>query len=186
LVPNKNVDRLLEAFALATKRGSIRSLTLVGDGPERQRLEKLAVRLGVHPLTRFLGDLPDDAKWRLLIEEADIFISASRREGLAIATLEALAAGNPAIISYTPGGPQQGATEYMRHGQNGLITDGTVPSLAAAMDLLAWDQELYESLSKNAIDTARRYTWDSAASQLEQIYERAISVKARVEPALLL
>jgi glycosyltransferase involved in cell wall biosynthesis len=184
LVPHKHVDRVLQAFALAAQRGTVRSLTLIGDGPERQRLERLAVDLGVRPLTRFLGDVPDETKWRILVDEADVFISGSPREGIAIAVLEGLATGNPAIIAYTPGRFQQGALEYLRDGHNGIVTDGSAPALASALNRLCSDPDMYETMSRNAIGTARDYTWDSAASTLERIYEGAISMKARPQAAV--
>jgi L-malate glycosyltransferase len=181
LVPNKRVHVLLEAFALAAKRGSVKSLTLVGDGPERGRLERLAFDLGVGSMTRFLGDVTDDVKWRVLVKEADIFISASPREGVAIAVLEAMAAGNPAIISHIPGRFQQGSLEYLRDGYNGLVTDGSPSSLAASLHRLCADQDTYELLSRNAVNTAGEYTWDSVASRLEQIYDDALAPRTRHE-----
>jgi glycosyltransferase involved in cell wall biosynthesis len=179
LVPHKHVDLVLQAFALAAQRGAVRSLTLIGDGPERQRLESLAGDLGVRPLTRFLGDVPDETKWRTLVDEVDVFISASPREGIAIAVLEALATGNPAIIAYAPDRFQQGAVEYLRDGYNGIVTDGSTEALASALHRLCSDEDIYERMSSNAIDTARDYTWDSAVSTLERIYEGAMSRSAK-------
>jgi glycosyltransferase involved in cell wall biosynthesis len=184
-VPHKHVDLVIKAFAVAARQhGSVRSLTLIGDGPERNRLESLAVDLGVRSLTSFLGDVPDDRKWRILVDEADVFISASPREGIAIAVLEALATGNPAIIAYTPDRFQQGAVEYLRDGHNGIVTDGSEPALASALHRLFSDPDLYESMSRNAIDTARDYTWDSAVSTLERIYEGAIATRAQPKAAV--
>jgi glycosyltransferase involved in cell wall biosynthesis len=179
LTPNKKVHVLLDAFALALKDPSsrARSLAIVGDGPERQRLEENADRLGIAPWVRFLGDLSENAKWDLLTSEVDTFVSASPREGFSIAALEALSSGNPAIISYQPGRSQQGATEYLTDGVNGLVTDGGKVALANAMTRIASDPNLYRDLSLNAIRTASAYLWDDVTQGLVDIYRAAIKPK---------
>ena len=173
LVRNKRVDRLIEAHALALKDGGLQSLTIVGGGPERERLSAVAVSLGVSSSVRFTGEVSDEIKWRILRDETDVFVSASPREGIAIAVLEALAAGNPAIITHIPDDFQQGATEYLSNGYNGIVTDGSVQNLARALHNVCGNSENYAAMSRNAINTASRYTWDSAALTLERIYEGA-------------
>jgi glycosyltransferase involved in cell wall biosynthesis len=176
LVPNKKVDILLEAFALA-KQGSaakVRSLTILGDGPDRVGLEGLAARLGIAPYVQFMGDVSDEQKWHVLASQVDTFVSASPREGFSLAALEALSAGNPAIISYRPGLSQQGATEYLRDRFNGIITDGSRQSLAQAITELASDEELYRRLSENATQIASAYLWENVAHTLTDIYEGAV------------
>jgi glycosyltransferase involved in cell wall biosynthesis len=176
LVPNKKVDVLLEGFALAKKeaQADVRSLTILGDGPDRMRLEQLATRLGVAPHVQFTGDVSDEQKWRILATEVDTFVSASPREGFSLAALEALSAGNPAIISYRPALSQQGATEYLRDRFNGIITDGSSASLAQAITQMAGDEQLYRRLSENAVQTASAYLWENVAHSLTDIYESAV------------
>lgn len=91
LRPEKNLSRLLRAFALV--RSSIQAeLIVVGDGPERPRLENLASELGVSEHVRFTGYTPDPApRYR----EFDIFALSSDTEQMPISVVEAMAAGLP-------------------------------------------------------------------------------------------
>jgi glycosyltransferase involved in cell wall biosynthesis len=179
LVPNKRVDRVLQAFAAARQNGRCRSLAIIGDGPERGRLESLAKQLGISSVTTFHGEVSEEIKWRILVEDSDVFVSASPREGMAIATLEGLAAGNPAVIASTRDGHQQGALEYLHDDYNGVVTDGSIQSLASGLVRVFSDPDRYRDLSIHAVLTAARYTWDAAACNLERIYESAIESRAR-------
>jgi glycosyltransferase involved in cell wall biosynthesis len=147
-------------------------LTIVGDGPEKHRLEALAAELGLSNWVRFTGEVDDDRKTEILVNEADVFASASLREGFCLSALEAMAAGNPVVISHQPGLSQNGTTEYVADGVNGLITNGDIESLAGAFLRITTGPDLYREMSRNAVDTASRYTWDAAAAQLEMIYKR--------------
>jgi glycosyltransferase involved in cell wall biosynthesis len=174
LVPNKKVALALAAFAKAAEMGSAQTLTVVGDGPDRPVLQNLARDLGVGAMVTFTGEVDEDTKLKLLIA-ADVFLSASPREGIAIAVLEAMSAGTPAIISHRAGVTQNGALEYLRDGWNGLVTDGTPLALASAFHRLNTDSGLYATISANATTTAGRYSWDTVADGLERIYRSVIA-----------
>ncbi len=178
LVPDKKVDVLLAAFARARAGQRIRTLTVVGDGPERGRLERLAGELGIADAVHFAGDVSDQVKTDQL-RGADLFVSASPREGISIAVLEALAAGTPAVVSHRQGENQNGALEYIIDGVNGAVTDGGVASLAGAMHRLA-DPAGYAHLSHSAVATAARYSWDTAARDLQGIYQSVLHEQLEV------
>jgi glycosyltransferase involved in cell wall biosynthesis len=102
LVPRKNIHVLIAAVEQLMKEGEGTALSLViaGTGPEEARIQRLAERLpGV---VRFVGFV-DEARKRSLLSQSDVFVQLSTREGLSIATLEALASGVPAIVSNLPG-----------------------------------------------------------------------------------
>ena len=91
LRPEKNLQRLLEAFAkLATIRPL--RLTIVGDGPQRGELEVLASRLGIADAVTFAGHQRDPAD---LVRDFNIFALSSDTEQMPISVLEAMAAGLP-------------------------------------------------------------------------------------------
>jgi len=98
LDPIKDQATLLRAFAVARLPGW--QLQLVGEGPERLRLETLALELGLDPAAVFLGrraDIPE------LLGQADLFaFSTTAAEGFGIALIEAMAAGLPVIASDVP------------------------------------------------------------------------------------
>jgi len=101
LLPDKRFDRFLAAVALARRQVPAVHGILVGDGPERQRLERLAQQLGLVPDgVHFLGH-----RWNLehlLRYDADVLMLTSDQEGFPNEVLEAMAAGLPVIT--TPAG----------------------------------------------------------------------------------
>ena len=102
LVPGKEVDCLLRALALSARRGVIRSATIVGEGPERQRLEKLADGLPV----AFVGARTGRAVAELLAAHRYLVLPSARNETFGLVALEAIAAGCVVIGSDHGGIPE--------------------------------------------------------------------------------
>ena len=100
LVPRKNIHVLIAAVEQLVNEGAELSLVIAGTGPERERIERLAQQSAGS--VRFVGFI-DEARKRQLLSEANAFVQLSTREGLSIATLEALASGLPCIVSDLPG-----------------------------------------------------------------------------------
>jgi glycosyltransferase involved in cell wall biosynthesis len=96
LIPRKGYDVLLRAVGPLLAGRPERHLLVVGDGPDRAALEALAADQGVRAQVRFLG-LRNDAA--ALVADADLFVLASRAEGLSFALLEALAAAVPVVAT---------------------------------------------------------------------------------------
>ncbi|TXS35390.1 glycosyltransferase [Streptomyces sp. t39] len=95
LVPGKRFDVLVEAVAALPDA----VLLLAGDGPEREALRALAVRLGAAGRVRLLGERSDVPA---LLSAMDAFVSASREEAFGLAVVEALAAGLPVLHGICP------------------------------------------------------------------------------------
>ena len=115
LVPQKGLDLLIRAFASLDP--SLRAgwrVTLVGDGPERDRLQRLAQDLAVGECVVFEGFRSDPFSF---MQRASIFALPSRFEGMPNALLEAMAAGLPAVVSDASPGP----LEMVRDGVHGLV-----------------------------------------------------------------
>ena len=96
LIPRKNVETLLAAFARMERRDA--SLTIIGDGESRRDLERRAAELDIADRVEFTGLLDRDAMYRRLVD-ADLGVSMSFGEGLPVATLEVMAAGCPVVLS---------------------------------------------------------------------------------------
>jgi glycosyltransferase involved in cell wall biosynthesis len=127
LVPRKNIHVLIAAVEQLVKEGEALSLVIAGTGPEKERIERLAERLpGV---VRFVGFV-DEARKRSLLSESDVFVQLSTREGLSIATLEALASGVPCVVSNLPG-----VREPITPGRTGWYVDDpeNVSSVVASL-----------------------------------------------------
>lgn len=96
LSPEKNQQRLLKIFASLTESIPNANLWFVGDGPDRKKLEDIALELGISNKVHFWGirfDIPS------ILAGMDVFIFPSILEGLPISLLEAQAAGLPCIVS---------------------------------------------------------------------------------------
>ena len=148
LVGRKGIDTVLQSLpALLAEFPDLRYL-IGGDGPDRQRLEQLAQRLGVTPAVSFLGKI-DPAALPHLYRQADIFIMPARAEeenssveGFGIVYLEASASSLPVIAGHSGG-----SAEAVRDGQTGLLIPPDDPARAveAASRLLrdpVWRRQL--------------------------------------------
>jgi glycosyltransferase involved in cell wall biosynthesis len=100
LVPRKNIHVLIAAVEQLVREGEALSLIVAGTGPEEDRIRQLAEQS--HGAVRFAGFI-DEARKRQLLAEGDVFVQLSIREGLSIATLEALASALPCVVSNLPG-----------------------------------------------------------------------------------
>lgn len=125
---NKGFDTLLHALQELPQGAH---LSLAGEGPERQALQRLATQLGVTDRVSFLGWRQDRGA---LLAGCDIFLCPSRHEPLGNVVLEAFSAGRPVIAAAS-----QGPKEVIRNGETGLLVPvEDAPALAAAViDLIA-------------------------------------------------
>ncbi len=96
LAADKGLEYLIEAAAILPRTGRRIQIVIAGDGPARDRLERLAMNLGVTDRVRFLGFREDVGD---LLAACDMVVLPSLREGLSIALLEAMAAGKPIIAT---------------------------------------------------------------------------------------
>jgi colanic acid/amylovoran biosynthesis glycosyltransferase len=141
LTPVKGQAVLLDAVALLAARGVAVELTVVGDGPERARLEARAAGLPV----RFLGALGEPEVARAYAG-ADAFALSSLYEGLPVVLLEAMSHGLAVVAPAVAAIP-----EVVRDGVDGLLVAPARPdALAGALERLAADAELRERLGAAA------------------------------------
>ncbi len=158
----KAYDVLLAAFALFAEGSPDWRLVVLGDGPLREALEARARDDGISPRVAFRGRVSDPYPY---YRSADIFVLASRYEGMPNALLEAMSCGLPSIVTDASSGP----LEYVAHEVTGLVvpTEDSL-ALAAAMDRLAGSRDLRRRLglaakARIADDgfTLAQITWES-------------------------
>lgn len=158
---------LLDAFRRALSRDPAPPLrlVLVGDGPERSRLEDLARPIAAKVI--FTGHVRDP--WPLL-NAADIFALPSHSEGSPLVLFEAMSARCPIVASAVGGIP-----EVLVHGETGLLVPARKPSaLRDALLKLANEPQLRASLSAAAASVVAGYTPARYASCLLGIYESVL------------
>jgi glycosyltransferase involved in cell wall biosynthesis len=138
LIPLKQVDRLIEALREIPELG----LVVVGDGPERPRLERIAQELGVSGRVYFAGQRSKKETLSLMAA-CDFFVLNSTHEGLPHAVLEAMALGLPVIATAVGGTP-----EVVQDGETGVLFQKEEPSLIKTLKLLVNDRELRKRIGQ--------------------------------------
>jgi len=142
MAPEKCFDLLIRALARLNTQRRNSFLVLVGQGDERAKLERLAVRQGVGDRVRFLGLLADV---RPAISMMDVFVLPSS-ETFSNAALEAMSMARPVVLSNIGG-----ATEMLDHGESGLIFGaGDLDTLVHLLGSLHDSSELRERLGSAA------------------------------------
>jgi len=139
LVKRKGIDVLIDALAAREDLAPQPVLWIAGEGPERATLERHAAARGLAERVRFLGSRSDVGD---LLAACDVFVLPSRREGLGVAALEAMAAGRP-VIAADVGGLGQAVV----HEGTGLLVPREDPAaLGAAIARLVEDPPLRKRL----------------------------------------
>jgi glycosyltransferase involved in cell wall biosynthesis len=164
LTAEKDVATLMHAFALV--RAKVPSqLLVVGDGPERSRLESLAHTLGLTDDVCFLGFDPNPYRY---MARADVFVLSSRLEGFGIVLLEAMALGIPIVSTRCPSGPE----EILLGGECGILVPvGDRQGLAAAILEVLQDHDLARRLTERGGSRVE----DFEASKIIDHYEQCIT-----------
>jgi len=160
----KAPDILIRAVAACTRTGMDLSLDLIGDGKHRPELEQLAGRLGVADRIRFLGHLPAGAAIRERLDDADLFVLASRCEGLPRAMIEAMARSLPCVGSSVGGIPELLASED-------LVPPGNVRALAQKLREVLSSPERMTRMSARNLGKAQDYRDDILAARRKAFLE---------------
>ena len=166
--PEKKMEWLMAAFA---KMREPARLVLVGDGPERERLQRLAGELGLGPeRCRFEPATNEAWKW---FRSFDIFCLTSSNESFPNSLLEAMACGCAVAGSDVGGVP-----ELIDDGVNGLLfRPGDVETLAGHLDQLARDRAGRERMSAAAAAKAAEYTVAKYCRGIEIVYTTNLTRK---------
>ncbi|KMY68324.1 hypothetical protein AAU61_01095 [Desulfocarbo indianensis] len=158
----KALPVLFRALASVQLRNIDWRLDLVGDGPQKSMLKKLAHELSIEQKVRFLGWWSSE---RLLSEgyqKADLFVLPSLDEGMPNALLEAMACGLPVIATRVPG-----SEEIIKDGENGLLVHpGQDEPLALALTNLLTSPSNRQLLGREARLYAQNHSWRSMAIKL--------------------
>jgi glycosyltransferase involved in cell wall biosynthesis len=161
----KGHETLLRACRLLRNdRGKDFRLTIVGDGPERARLEALSQLLGVDDVVTFAGERQDTAE---LLRASDVFVLSSVQEGRPTSVMEAMASGVPVIAT------DVGAVrELVQQELTGLLVPpGDVGALAGALCHLAGDSKLREAMGLAGRRFAEKnFSLESMANAYSRVY----------------
>jgi glycosyltransferase involved in cell wall biosynthesis len=157
LSKEKGHNYLIEAFSFINDNEW--ELSIVGDGPERENLNKLAESLGIKHKVLFSGHLRDFSKE---LSEAKIFVLPSLKEGFPNSLIEAMSLPIACISSNCIAGP----ADIIENGINGILVEpASVEQLSKALDLLIQNESLRQKISNKAFEVRSKYGFQNIANE---------------------
>jgi len=173
LLPYKGVEHALRAVASLPPALDV-SLDIVGDGPDRARLEAIARALGLGDRARFHGAVPV-AEVPARMAACDVLVLPSVRESGGAVVLEAMACAKPVIVADW-GGPAETVTGDVGVRVPARSPEGLTRGTASALALYAGDEALRERAGRAArAHVERSYTWAAKADAACAVYEDVIA-----------
>lgn len=165
LVPHKQIEDALHVMAELRPRMPQIHLDVVGDGWWRERLVSNATALGIADCVTFHGHVDEDTKHQLL-QRSWVHVLPSRKEGWALAVIEAAQHGVP-TVGYRRSG---GLTDSVVDGVTGLLVDDRA-GLVDGVERLLSDRVLREELGAKAAARSREFSWPQSAAAMARVLE---------------
>jgi UDP-glucose:(heptosyl)LPS alpha-1,3-glucosyltransferase len=163
----KRLDLVINGVSELIKKGKVYSrlkILVVGKG-NTKRYQAMADQLGIGERVIFVGVTRDVAKYYYA---SDIFALPSEFDAFPLATLEAMAAGLPVIIS-----GHVGTKDIIENGAHGFVLEDHPSALSFSKSLsLLMDKEKRLEMGRRAVKTARQHTWAKTADQVAEFYHR--------------
>jgi glycosyltransferase involved in cell wall biosynthesis len=163
LAASKGFHRLVEAFARCRQDHPGWRLAILGEGPERPRLEALGRQLGLGGALRLPGAVRRPGP---VLAQGEAFALCSDYEAFPVSLVEAMACGLAPVVADYPAGP---AEIFAPEREGLLVPAGRVDALARALARLMADPELRRRLGANAAAAARRYSPEAVLDQWDRL-----------------
>lgn len=166
LVPVKGVDVLLLAWSKLPSRHQAR-LLLIGDGPERPRLEAMAEELGLGSTVTFVGHSGDVESY---LQSSDVYVQPSRQEGMPNSVLQAMACSLPIVATAISGN-----MDLVAPSKNGLLVPREdAVALSDALEKLIQDADMRQRMGEaSRVRAAESYELQRVLDRLETAYRGA-------------
>lgn len=168
LSTEKGVNHLIDAICSLRKTGTAARALIIGDGPQRNELERMAQRNGLGDHILFTGFQSDIPSW---LPSLDIFVLPSLTEGTPMALLEAMAAGVPVVASRVGGVPK-----LIAHGINGYLFDaGNSVELAGLLSNLLKKPDIGNAMAEEALRVVdKRYALSEWCAAIQAQYDLVV------------
>lgn len=166
--PEKSIEKVIEAYALAIKKVPEAEFLIVGDGIAKPELEKMVAERGLENKVRFLGRvMPPDLQE--IYKTGTLFATASKTETQGIVLIEAAATGLP-LVAVDAGAVK----ELCQNKRNGILCKpDNVAQMARAMVKILSNKELQEKYRAGSIEVAKKHDINHTLSRFEEIYQKA-------------
>ena len=173
VLPHKNVERLIDAFALLRGDG-LDDIKLVISGNDASRyssLRRAVHRHNLHPHVRFLG-YQSESVLVALYRLADVFVFPSLYEGFGLPPLEAMASGTPVVVSNVSSLPEV-------VGDGAVLVNPYEPrAIADGIHKALGDAALRERLRARGLARARSFSWPESVKRIHAIYQQIAAGRA--------
>jgi glycosyltransferase involved in cell wall biosynthesis len=178
LLPIYNVRLLIRAIPMVLQEEPNTHFFIVGDGPERDHLEKEAKKLNVTSSVQFLGRVPHEEMPNLLTQ-ADIYVSTSLYDGTSVSLLEAMACGTFPIVTGILSNQ-----EWISDGENGFLfpLEDEVVLAKRIVEATRNDKLLSEVRVRNQKLIEEKALWGTNIKKTEEIYEKSLQRKKHGSP----
>lgn len=164
---HKDYPNLLNSFVQVKEKILNAKLCCVGDGPLLENIKKLAKELKIENDTIFTGFRNDIGK---LLKSFDLFVLASKKEGLGTSIIDAMSVGLPIIAAKSGGIP-----ELIENGKNGIMVEPSNPQkLSHAIIELFNNQEKRKILGENALKNISAFSIETTVKKNIELYKELI------------
>jgi glycosyltransferase involved in cell wall biosynthesis len=166
LLSHKNVDVLIKSITILKKDIPSIKCLIIGDGPEKKRLEKTVATLKLTKNVLFLGFLENHDEVYSLIKSSKVFVLPSSREGFGIVVIEANACGIPVI---TINHKDNAAKDLIIEGENGYTCELDTKEMAKRI-VNIFEKGLDKKTKQTCINSAKKYDWNKIVNKIEEEY----------------
>jgi len=167
-VQQKGFDLLLPVFANLAERHGDWNLVILGDGSEREALQRKVEERGQSGRVYLPGNVKNVHS---VLARGDLFVLSSRYEGFPNVLCEAMASGLPVVSFDCPTGPG----DIIRHGVDGLLASlEDAAALEKGLDILMSDQEMREKMGVKAREVVDRFSVERVMDMWEELVLRCV------------
>ncbi len=165
LIKEKNVDILIKAIPSVKEKIPHVKCCIIGDGPERPKLEKLVQELDMQTNIEFKGFMKDYNDLISYMKASEVFVLPSVREGFGIVVIEANACGLPVVVVNHK---MNAASDLIINNKNGIISDFSKEDIAENIISMI---DKKKKMQNDCIQNSRKYDWDKIVDTLEEFYK---------------
>lgn len=169
LVSQKRADLFLRSIAELKKTHSDIKAFIVGDGPDRSKLESLAKELYIQDDIIFCGSLSKKEVGEFYLS-CHCLVQTSERESFSTVLLEALNMGCPIVATNVIG-----TKNFLQDQENGLLVSSSANDIAKAIAIILKDKKLRKKIVLNGFRSVEQYSWKIVTKKIEKLYSELLS-----------